>query len=135
MHNQYQYDTPVKILERVREVVQTVPDSEFKMEAWKEKTPCGTTACAWGHTVMQTPEFGRNWSLTDEPFKGSSSLHYLNQKPPSVFETLADYIGISKQEAVDIFHPLSYPGSEHILKAEVIARINKLLKKLRKVTK
>ena len=128
----HQYNTPTKILERVKEVLQTVPEKEFDIEAWKAKTPCGTTACAWGHTVLQTPELECDWSLTDEPVNERSSLRYLNQKPPSVFETLADYIGISKHEAVYIFHPLSYPGGEPIIKAEVIAKINTVLETVKR---
>ena len=133
---QNQYDTPSKILERVKEVLQTIPDSEFSMRAWKQQTDCGTVACAWGHALMKTPEFKCDWSLIDT--QGDySKLLYRNQTPPNLFDSLADYIGISKSDVEYLFDPSSYPGvkGKDIFKAKVIARINKLLKKLSKVTK
>ena len=125
----HQYNTPIKKLERVKAVIQAVPEEAFYMWAWKEKTDCGTIACAWGHTLMKTPEFEDDWSLTDEPLEEGSTLLYLNRMPHNVFKTLAGYIGITEADTIDIFHVKSYQ-SKYPTPMEVISKINNLIENL-----
>ena len=115
----------IQRLQRLIEILKTVPDNKFNINAWQSE--CGTVACAIG------------WALLDKDFNDQGFVY--NSRNPhdlaapsivgkdlSAIESICYFFDIDKKTARNIFYSSGYMHSNPSVR-QVIMKLENLIKK------
>ena len=105
-------------LSRLMEVLQRIPAAEFDMRHWGYKhlpchVPmghCGTTACALGHYILQTPECGLRLIMSGTEPTGNMGVRDHTERGASGFDIAAEHFGLSDADSAYMFGAECCPG-------------------------
>lgn len=97
----------------IADLIDTIPKDQFDMYSWSRKTSCGTVGCAIGHAIAQglLPEL-KLYQIGKYlyPLKRGADLEELGETAylNAPMEAIADTLGISFDNAEDLFDPERY---------------------------
>ncbi len=133
--------TAEKLLELARFLVEEVKPKWFDLRSWAEKgfpqKKCGTTACAGGWATVCFPKSGLKLSgflFLESGLKlkavSDSGFLFLEYKGYNGFAAVAQFFGITFEQANHLFSPSSYNLRSN-KKSNVAKRLRELAKDYR----
>ncbi len=100
-------DRDIKLLTEVRDIIVADP-TRWRQDAWARQTPCGTTGCVAGLTVLLrggTWDWSKSWKplFESDPEAMVTEWVILDGEQESICSTATEMLGLSHTEADILF--------------------------------